>query len=260
MNPEATDEALETRAIAWIFGDDDEDPGLVAEEAAKSPAFTTWLEAFARDYAALKITSTPSETTAAARITALRDDIARRRAGAVDWAAARADNVRSLSAARARSTPAIQSGPSKNGRLFAIGAAVLAAAAALFLVIGRSAPPEVDAAMALALTAEVNPDGGMGFAGAAPPSARDRGFLIGAVIDLSRKRHDGTTPGEPERSLALSLADRALSGLDTPMAGEAARTRALGGCAAILVDDADRSACEKGLADYITRRDALASK
>lgn len=251
MTPEATNEALETRAIAWIFGDDEEDPGLIAEEGAKSPAFTTWLDAFARDYPALKRTTPHGATTAVARIGALREDIARRRAGGVDWSAARTDNVRSLSAARARSN---------RPRLFAIGAAVLAAAAALFLVLGRGAPPDVNAAMALALTAEVAPDGGMGFAGSAPPSARDRGFLIGAVIDLSRDRKDGTKPGEPERSLAVSLADRALKGLDVPADGEAVRARALGGCAAILVDAADRSACEKGLADYIARRDALATK
>ena len=255
MTPEAAHEALETRAIAWIFGDDDEDPGLIAEEGAKSPAFTTWLAAFARDYPALKSTQPGSQTSlAGARIAALQDDIARRRAGAVDWSAARADNVRSLSAARTN-----RSSRTNPTRLLAIGGAVLAAAAAVFLLIGRNAPPDVDAPMALALTAEIAPDGGMGFAGSAPPSARDRGFLIGAVIDLSRNRKDGTKPGEPERSLATTLADRALKGLDGPTDG-AALERARGGCAAILVHAADRSDCELGLADYIARRDALASK
>ena len=79
------------------------------------------------------------------------------------------------------------------------------------------------------------------------------------MIDLSRPRKDKTPPAAPETSLARDLVDRTLVGLSAPEDAEARRQRVISGCAAILIDPADRSACEKGLADYIARRDAFFS-
>jgi len=274
-------DALEQRTIAWLFGEDDEDPGLIAAEAVGRPGFVAWLDGLATTHAQLKVAITPgSSGLVQARLAALRDDITRRRDGAVDWPNARVDNVRSLAAARAR--PGIESvvadprpvraqgtslrprpvpvKASRATRIALIGSLVLAAAAAIFLVMrGGSGPPDVDARIASLLVAEVAPESGFGFAGASPPTARDRGFLLGAVIDLSRPRKDKTPPAAPETSLARDLVDRTLVGLSAPEDAEARRQRVISGCAAILIDPADRSACEKGLADYIARRDAFFS-
>jgi len=277
--PADANDALELRAIAWIFGDDEEDPGLIAEEAAGRAHFIAWLDDFATTHAQLTAALTPtSPGLVKARLAALRDDIVRRRDGAVDWASARADNVRSLGAVRARNDAAaadprplraqgesararpVPSAASRSTRIALIGAIVLAAAAAVFLVVsGGARTPDVDARMASLLVEEVAPEGGFGFAGASPPSARDRGFLLGAVIDLSRARKTKQPPAAPEISLAQQLADRTLLGLAAPDDAEARRQRVISGCSAILVEAADRSACERGLADYIARRDAFFS-
>jgi|GEM_PF-1817967 len=286
--PDGSDvDALEQRTIAWLFGDEDEDPGLIAAEAAQRPDFTTWLDAFALTHEQLKAALAPGGCTLAReRLAVLRDDITRRREGGIDWNAARGDNVRSLDAARVRSAnevaardkevadaarpsravaDSIRARPvptqaSRTTRIALIGSIVLAAAAAIFLVLsGGSKVPDVDAGIATLLVEDIAPAGGFGFAGATPPSAHDRGFLIGAVIDLSRPRADKSAPAVPDVKLAQNLSDRTLLGLEAPDDAEARRERVISGCAAILVDAADRQACEKGLADYIARRDAFFS-
>lgn len=239
---------LQERALAWIFGDEEEDPGLVAADLARRPELDPWLAALADDYAALKRRYAPDAAgPALARLAALRDDVARRRAHGemLDaTTAAPPDNVRSLAAARARR--------SRVGLWVAIG---LAAAALVFVVTRPRSAHEVDVASARAIVAALPEDAGFGFAGGAPPSAHDRGFLVGAVIDLSKRREHRSA--EPELALARELSDRALRGLRAPEDAEARLQRVLGGCAAILEDASDRSACERGLADYVARRDAF---
>jgi hypothetical protein len=135
-------------------------------------------------------------------------------------------------------------------------AATLAAAALLLLTV-RSAPREVGVEMAQALTAPIMEQAGHGFAGPPAPSPRDRGFLLGAVIDLSRPRKSTGLVAEHELELARTLAERALDGLDdAPDSPEERRLRLLGGCGAILVAPEDRKACEAGLEDYQRRRDS----
>lgn len=257
--PHGADDALELRVLAWVFGDDDEDPGLIVDDASNHSDLIGFLDRLGADHAALKRAlgapdhpaPVPADSPAQARLAALRDEILRRRAGApIDWATARGDNVRSLSAHRTR---ARRPGP----RIILAGAfAVVAAAALIFLVTRPGPPPHVDAAVASALTADLVEDHALGFGGAAQPTARDRGFLLGALIDLSRPNPDGTPRAAADSALALTLAERALSGLAAPEEPARRLARALGGCASILADPADRAACENGLQDYLARRDA----
>ncbi len=247
------DEAL----YAYLFGDDEADPGPLLERFASDPTASTWLEGFERDYATLK---NHTDSPAIARSRALRAELSRHLAHPIDWSSARsASNVRSLDAARHRDIP--QATPVRRSQNFAriAIAGVLAAtiAAAVFLVVSvQSATREVDVEMAQHLTSTIIDQSGHGFAGPPEPTPRERGFLLGAVMDLSRPRKATGQVADKEVDLARELADRALDGLDAPESAEDRRQRLLGGCAAILVDPADRKACEEGLADYQRRRDA----
>jgi hypothetical protein len=248
------DEAL----YAYLFGDDEADPGPLLERFAADPTATTWLEGFERDYAYLK---GHTDSPAIARARTLRAELAHRQAHPIDWTTARAStNVRSLDAARLRDT--LKAAPTRRSQGFAriAIAGVLAAtiAAAIFLVVSvQSATREVDVEMAKHLTSTIMDQSGHGFAGPPEPTPRERGFLLGAVMDLSRPRKATGQVSAAEVDLARELADRALDGLDAPESAEDRRQRLLGGCAAILVDPADRKACEEGLADYQRRRDAF---
>jgi hypothetical protein len=272
MNPankvDEPHDPLQLRTLAWLFGDDEEDPGAIADEATRRDDMIPWLERLAADYRLLKEAAAPGrESLALARIEALRADIAQRRAGAVDWQGARAEparadgansKVRSLAAARARlASPTTN----KLARGLLVGAFTAFAAAAIIFMVTRPnvAHPDVDARTAQVLLGDLAGDGGMGFAGAAPPSAHDRGFLLGAVIDLSRPRQDGAAPAQSEVVLARDLVERTLKGLAAPDDDAARTRRVLGGCGAILIDAGERAACERGLADYIARRDAFFS-
>jgi len=253
-----TDAPVDEALYAYLFGDDEADPGPLLERFAADPSAATWLEGFERDYAAIK---GHSESPAIARARALRAELLHRKAHPVDWTAARASsNVRSLDAARHRDVP--QAAPTRRSQAFAriAIAGVLAAtiAAAIFLVMSvQSATREVDVEMAEHLTATIMSQAGQGFAGPPEPTARERGFLLGAVMDLSRPRKATGQVADKEVDLARELADRALDGLDAPESAEDRRQRLLGGCAAILVDPTDRKACAEGLADYQRRRDAF---
>jgi len=247
------DEAL----YAYLFGDDEADPGPLLDRFASDPSAATWLEGFERDYAVLK---NQTDSPAIARSRALRAELARHLTNPIDWTTARqSTNVRSLDAARHRDIP--QATPVRRSQSFAriAIAGVLAAtiAAAIFLVVSvQSATREVDVEMAQQLTSSIMTQSGHGFAGPPEPTPRERGFLLGAVMDLSRPRKATGQVAANEVDLARELADRALDGLDAPESAEERRQRLLGGCAAILVDPADRKACEDGLADYQRRRDA----
>ena len=251
-DPERPD--LEERTLAWLFGDD-EDPGLIVDEAASRDDHLDWLEHLSRTLAASKSalgTATPG--IAQARLAALRTEILHRREHPIDWPAARADNLRTLAHARAHRDER------RRRRLGTIGALLAVAAAAVFIVISlRGAEPEVDAATVATLVEDLHPQQGFGFGGAAAPTPRDRGFLLGAVIDLSRPRKASGQLGTAELELARTLTDRALAGLPAPEDAEARRARATGGCGAILIDAAERNACERGLTEYLVRRDAYLS-
>lgn len=251
-DPERPD--LDERTLAWLFGED-EDPGLVVDEAAARADYLPWLDRLERTIAAAKAAVGAARGgVAEARLSALRAEILRRREQPIDWAAARSDNLRSLAFAR------VHLEDRRRRRLATLGAVVALAAAAVFVVMAlQRAEPEIDAATASALVADLAPEQGFGFGGAEAPSARDRGFLLGAVIDLSRPRSATSEAGASELELARKLADRALTGLPAPDDAEARRARAVGGCAAILVDGAERGACEAGLSEYLSRRDAFLS-
>lgn len=253
-DPERPD--LEERTLAWLFGDD-EDPGLIVDEAAARADYLPWLDRLERTLAASKAAVGAARGgVAEARMSALRAEILRRRAQPIDWAAARSDNLRSL----AHASAFVHVEDRRRRRLATLGAVVALAAAVVFVVMAlQRAEPEIDVATARALVADVAPEQGFGFGGAEAPSARDRGFLLGAVIDLSRPRSATGEPGASELELARKLAVRALAGLPAPDDAEARRARALGGCAAILIDGAERGACEAGLSEYLSRRDAFLS-
>ena len=98
--------------------------------------------------------------------------------------------------------------------------------------------------------------GGQAFAGAGP-SAHDRGFLVGVVRDLSAPHPEGSAPGAEELETARIIAQQAAAGLGLGDRAEAVRVKALGGCKALLeAVPAEVAECERGLADYITHRDA----
>jgi len=196
-NPDSNlPETLEEDTLRWLFGDGEEDPGPLVDLGAKTPAMDAWLDRFEGDYRALKRALTTKDSEALARLASLRDEIRHRRANPIVWPAV--DNVRSLDAARLRSNKR------RNGVI--IGGVILAiAAAALFIVngIGRGAR-EVDAQMANNLIKSVESlnTQGFGFAGENAPSARDRGFLLGAIADLARPRKATGQTADAEMSLA----------------------------------------------------------
>lgn len=239
-----TEEAL----LAFLFGDDEADPGPLFERFATDAAARSWLEAFIRDYPAL---SGKGESPAVLRAQSLLAEFSRRAAQPIDWSTARTDQVVSLAAAREHRKSKL--GPRL--AIFGVLAATVAAAVFIAVSVGKTTR-EVDVMMAEALVGPILDQGGHGFAGAPVPTPRERGFLIGAITDLSRPRKATGQVGDSELDLARNLAERALEGLDAPDAAEERRQRLLGGCAAILQDPEERRACEEGLADYQRRRDA----
>ena len=231
----AIPEALAERALQWVFGDDEVDPGLIVSDGRAVPELRAWLVGLEHHISDLKRTLgvSVSESLALARLHALIVEVERAapRSFPAQLQADVAAPVVSIGAYRKRT----------RRNVAIIGAAVLAIAAALFLLVGPGATNpkvhDVDATIAEALTRDIAPDSGFGFGGAAEPTARDRGFLIGAVIDLSKPRASGQPSGAAEVALAQTLASRALQGLDAPDDKEARRQRALGGCAAVFGAD-----------------------
>ena len=239
------DEAL----LGYLFGDDEIDPGPLFDRFTHDAAAHGWLEAFVRDYPKL---SGRADSPAIGRAHALLAELKRRAAQPIDWSGARTSNVVSLAAHRTKGRSRL--GPRL--AIFGVLAATIVAAVFIAVSVGKT-PREVDIGMAQALVGPIMDQGGHGFAGAPIPTPRERGFLIGAVTDLSRPRKATGQVGDNELELARNLADRALEGLDdAPDAAEDRRQRLLGGCAAILSTPDDRKACEDGLADYQHRRDA----
>lgn len=273
--PRTPPSALEESVLAFAFGDEDEDPGLIVDEAAAADGFIPWLDQLVGDYTLVR-GGDPTASPALARLGALRAEVLTRRAHPIDWPIvkeAHAANVLAFDPARRQTAPATSAssalGSNELARKRRLGRVVIGgviaatlAAAALLLIGVQRADPEIDARMAQVLVDDALGSQGFGFGGAAAPSVEQRGFLLGAVIDLSRPRKRTGQSAPTEIELARSLADRALEGLPgAPGADdlEARRVRALGGCGAIFLADADRSACERGLASYLARRDAALS-
>jgi len=244
-------ESLEQGVYAWVFGDGEEDPGLLVSEGRGVPDFLPWLAELERQIALLKQTlgKDVAESEALARLRALATEIERSQPivfpVAIDDVAQR---VVSLDDVRRR-----------RQRRVILGASIVLAIAAALLIItrlgGAPVPRPISMEVAELLTRDIAADAGFGFGGGVEPSAHDRGFLIGAVMDLSRQRDDGRAPGDAELQLARKLATRALHGLDAPDDAEGRRMRTLGGCAAILGDDPERADCERGMMSYTTARD-----
>jgi hypothetical protein len=238
-----TDEAL----LAFLFGDDERDPGPLFHRFAADPAARLWLASFVRDYPRL---TGKAESPAVCRAAVLLEELERRAERPIDWTAARGDKVVSFAAAAEHRKSKL--GPRL--AVFGVLAATIAASVFIAVSVGKS-PREVDASMAQALVGPLLDQGGHGFAGAPVPTPRERGFLIGAITDLSRPRKATGQVGAEELELARTLAERALEGLEAPDDDKARRQRLLGGCAAVLPDPDERKACEEGLADYQRRRD-----
>jgi len=265
------DPRLEERTLAYLFGDDEADPGDLVAEAQAAPDFAGWLSHLERDLADLAraVGVDPEDSGALGRLEVLRAEIAapttersafvpaETAAGAApadDGGAPGADdaspgnNVRSLVARRRRTQFAL------------IGGALAMAAALLVFALGprpegispTAARPSVAQAQAWA---EEVLDSALAFAGAELPPG-DRGFLIGLVRDLSRPHGDGAPPSGDELDTARIIAAQALAGLGLEGDAEALRRLALGGCGAVLSVAGEVDACEAGLAAYAERRDA----
>lgn len=246
-------ETLQQGVYAWVFGDGEDDPGVLVSEGRDVPDFLPWLASLERQITLLKQTlgRDVSESEALARLRALASEIERAQPivfpVAIDDVAQRVVPIDELQRRRRR-------------RLVLGGSIVLAMAAAFLLVtrLGSApAPRPISSEVAELLTRDIAKDDGFGFGGGVEPNAHDRGFLLGAIIDLSRQRSDGSEPGSSELQLARKLATRALRGLDAPDDAEQQRLRSLGGCAAILGDDPERQDCERGMMSYVTARDSV---
>ena len=266
---------LEESVLAFVFGDEDEDPGLIVDEAATQDGFVPWLDRLAADYTLVR-GGDPALSPALGRLAALRAEVLLRRAHPIVWEG-RPANVLAFDPALRRAPEGAEVRDVRDVRTlsasdlqrkrlvgrFVIGGVIAAtlAAAALLLVGVQQSDPEIDARMAQVLVDDALGTRGFGFAGAAAPTVEQRGFLLGAVIDLSRPRKRTGQSAPTELELARTLADRALEGLPGSPADdlEARRVRALGGCGAVFADTAERNTCERGLASYLARRDAALS-
>lgn len=259
---------LQEAALEYLYGDGEADPGELVAAAADADGFGAWLTGLEGDLAAIVAAAgaAPEASLALARLGALREEVAARRAsrGRVFAAGASATApaggaVVSLAEARAR----------RGRRAAAVIGGVLAIAAGVMIaVVAGQEPatttgpgpavalrPTVEQAQAWAADLEGD---GMAFAGA-ERSPRDRGFLIGLARDLSAPGADGAPASDEAIALARHLALLALAGVVEGDDGEAARVRAVRGCREALGDAAsgdDVAACEGGLADYARHRDA----
>jgi hypothetical protein len=252
--------ALDEGVMAFVFGDEDVDPGQLVTDGANVPGFVAHLEALERDLTLLKQATgqNVSDSEARARLQVLRDETIRWQAShpAADGAnVPNVPNVVDLAGARQR----------LRARLTTYVGIVVAAAAAVLLVArpwsgegktGAAPPRELTAQLVGSLTEGVGVESGHGFSGPLGPGPRDRGFLLGGILDLSDPKPDGSPRSGADLQLAQTLVERVLVGLDTPETPAERLQRARGGCGALLSDATERALCESGLSDYRARRDA----
>ncbi|MCB9734756.1 MAG: hypothetical protein H6745_19400 [Deltaproteobacteria bacterium] len=248
----AVDARLEEAVLTYLFGDGEEDPGLVVVEGAKTAGFLPWLDRLEQELAALAhaVEAPLSESVALARLGVLREETKAWAARAAATGAAAAGGpaeVVSLAAARER----------RRGPAMWVGAVVAIAAAVLIAVAltsggGAGAVARPSVAQAQQWAGE-RVDKAMAFSGATLTAA-DRGFLLGIVRDLSAPRADGSQPTGDELEAARAIAAQAFAGTDVTGDPEALRKKALAGCAAFGAGDA--AGCEEGVATYARHRDA----
>ncbi|TNF23384.1 MAG: hypothetical protein EP329_27645 [Deltaproteobacteria bacterium] len=243
-------EKLEEAVLAYLYGDGEEDPGAIVIEAAADPEADAWLAGLGDELRVYKsaVGAAPDGSDALARLAALREEITRyrEREGATERAPS---NVISLAARRR-----------EKRRTYSFVATFAALAAGILVAVvalqgGPEAPvlrPTV--AQAQRWVDELEP-GGFGFSGDGP-TARDRGFLLGVVGDLSAPHADGTGANAEELAAAGDIALIALLGLDYDRDPAAALQHANAGCAALLKDATEAAECELGRLDYQRKRDA----
>ncbi len=254
---------LEEAVLAYLFGDGEADPGLLVTEGAAVDGFAAHLARLEGELVALKQAADADTdpdadgSLALARLSVLREEVARwqaRPAEAVSGVpvAHGGAKVISLAAERDKRTP----------RWVAWTGSVVALAAAIILAVvfigkggGGEVAPRISVAQAQVLAVEVG-EQGFGFAGAEPPSARDRGYLAGIVRDLSAPYPSGALPAEAELEMARTLARQALVGLDFDGTPESLRGKVAAGCRAFLRVHAEVAECKGGLAAYERKRDA----
>ncbi|MCA9518456.1 MAG: hypothetical protein KC635_26155, partial [Myxococcales bacterium] len=72
----AVDARLEEAVLTYLFGDGEEDPGLVVVEGAKTAGFLPWLDRLEQELAALAhaVEAPLSESVALARLGVLREE------------------------------------------------------------------------------------------------------------------------------------------------------------------------------------------
>lgn len=260
--------ALDEGVMAFVFGDEDVDPGQLVTDGANTPGFVAHLEALERDLTLLKQATAQrvSDSEARARLQALREETVRwqanqdsSQASAPSASSANSANVVDFASARQR----------LRARITTYVGILVAAAAAVLLVArpwsggGKTGEPParaLTAQLVASLTDGVGVESGHGFAGPLGPGPRDRGFLLGAILDLADPRPDGAPRADAELQLAQKLVDRVLTGLDAPEAPAERLQRARGGCSALLTDAVERGLCDTGLAEYRAQRDAALAR
>lgn len=250
-------------ALEFAFGDGDRDPGPIAQALADD---ADALDAVAAHVALLKVLG--GSIDAIGRLEALHDEATRRR-GAGTGSTSNVIPIPSASARRDRAGGIpVNSRRARTVSRWVWGGVGLAMAAGLGLFMwnrttteavggaGTTLPAvalvdvrdDVPSVRVLAL-GDVVDSGGMGFAGSTLGPA-SRGYLLATGRDLQAA---ASRPGQEQaRSLALSMADRAVADLLPDVDPAAALNR---GCAALFTDQSSLDACHHGAFLYRLRRD-----
>ena len=247
---------LEEAVLAYLYGDDEDDPGALVAKAAAAQGFDAWIAGLAADQRLLKraVGADADRSDALARLAALQHEVADCRGASIVQlsAKARTEPARPIDlAARRREKLRTYAWV---GTLAALAAGILVAV--MSLQGGPETPPapRPSVAQARQWVDELAP-GGFGFAGDSP-SPHDRGFLLGIVRDLAAPHADGTDASADEVAAARQIALLALAGLDLGDDPSTALSHALIGCTGSLKAADEVAACERGGVDYARHRDA----
>lgn len=249
---------LREAVLAYLFGDLEEDVGPLVHELAERSDEREWLTTLRSDLAAAKATQEDPSTLALVRL-----DVLAREADRLSATTAPEQAVSEDRAPPAEKAVVVSlSERRKRLRWGAPIALAMAAAIAFFVVRSNTVttPPgdpdapavrAISTAQAQTLLNEIDA-GGFGFSGA-DLTPRDRGWLLGIVLDLNASAT--ASPNDPElKVLSNNMADRITEHLDPPPTNPFAVVQA--GCVALVPAEAVAVAeCERGLADYRARRD-----
>lgn len=252
------DARLEEAVLAYLFGGDDgaeDDPGALVSEAARAPGFDAWARQLAADLPTLRraVGADPAASVARARLAALQHEVAH----FVDSTA----HSRGANAASGAAVVSLDARRRERRRTYALVGTFAALAAGLLVGVvaldgGPAAPsaPRPTVAQAKGWV-EALDDGGLAFAGGGP-SARQRGFMLAVVRDLSAPSAEGVAADSEALEAARLIAERAAAGLGRAGSAEELRVEALEGCRAWLEAADELAECELGLGDYARKRDA----